>query len=311
MFKQIFLRIILVFVLVFTAITVFTMITVFAQPEATDTCEAVRYLMANNITPYDMDMGGGRMGDNIPVRGEMPANHYADFWSFTVTQENASGTRTPVITTIQFEDASDGLEFALFKGMLPELEFMPLADTEFTFDRDDTYTIVVRRTDLLDTLSIEYTLSLVTDSRGQINPPEEVDLSNSVGEGPTPPGEFNGGQLSIQMPLATVLAHADAINLLNTRQGQSTQVYFPNSTESNPASYTLQLDDQIQDIRFLAGDMALSGRDRIYFLKNYDYASRLDSSQAGILDLTNITYTDGTEIAVTWDIIQEIGRAHV
>lgn len=277
-------------------ITMFQPILTSAQTSDTATCEAVRVLMANNMTPYDMDLGGGGMGDNIPVFGEMPANHYADFWSFTVTD-------TPISTILAFDDASEGMEFAIFRGMERIFDYTPLVNTRFTFENADTYTVIVRRINILDDAPLQYTFTLTTDARGQISPPEDTILTDTANSSDLP-SILDGGRLTATLPMATVQTHADAIRAMNSRGGATTQIYFPNIGKTNPQTYPFNIDNWAQRLRFLGGDMALQGTERTYFLQNFGYEVNLDGLTDNLRNLANITYADGAQININWDLVQ-------
>ena len=45
-------------------------------------CDTVRYMMAQEITPYDLSLGGGIIEPDVPFSGSFSDQYYADTWTF-------------------------------------------------------------------------------------------------------------------------------------------------------------------------------------------------------------------------------------
>ncbi len=278
------------------------------EPPPEDTCAAVRYLMERDATPYDLTVGGGVLSDGVTANGAISGDYYADFWSFLATlPRDEFDNVLPFPVTFTFADVTGDLEFALYKGMIPITEFAPLGTTQINIDRDGLYTVVVRRTRMTQTSDATYTLTPTHNTDGALVPPGELVLANSDPiNREIPPTAIQGGQQQITMPTGDVFAHAGAIQAVNTRDGTSTQVFFPNQAETNLALFTMRVGPWADDLRFLAGDLALRGADRVYYLQNFSYNNTIDGVNESALNLENITYGDGTQIQMTWEAVQGI-----
>ena len=125
-----------------------------------DFCDTVRYMMAREITPYDLGVGGGIIDPDVPFEGEFSDEYYADTWSFSAFRpRNDVGTPQEGLFTTTIDSISSelNLEVALFTGMenVPDLEgrelFQPIAAGQalaFPITRDAAYTLIVRRQDV-------------------------------------------------------------------------------------------------------------------------------------------------------------------
>jgi hypothetical protein len=59
-------------------------------PEEGGTCDTIRYLMAEDTTPYDLELGGGIIQPGQAQVTTVTDDHYADIWSFLVERPKNS-----------------------------------------------------------------------------------------------------------------------------------------------------------------------------------------------------------------------------
>ncbi|MEO0563827.1 MAG: hypothetical protein AAF125_17110, partial [Chloroflexota bacterium] len=273
--------------------------------EAATGCEAVRFLMARDATPYDLSVGGGVLVSDMPVQGAFDGAYYADFWTFEgVRPRDEFEAVQPFPVTFTFDGVSGELEFALYKGMIRLSEFAPLNTTQFNIERDGLFTIVVRRPQINATDAASYTLTVSHNTEGTIQAPPIPEINNTdpLDRNP-PPTAIERGVQQIDFPTGTVLTHAGAASVVNTRTGATTQLFFPNQNETAVSVFTAHIGGWADDLRFLGGDLALRGSGRTYYLQDYAYNATIDGINQGQLDLQDITYGDETRIQVDWDAV--------
>jgi len=271
------------------------------------TCDELVYLMEREITPYDLGLGGGSLSGT--ANGSLSSESYADFWSFNLTREtNANNVKLDANLTLTFGNVSGSpLEFALFRGMNQLQPYAPVSNQAVRFDGlklEGAYTVVVRRTSFLDPAAGSYSLSAAA-SPGSISSPTTGEIENVVANTPVDQAQFNGGIVGFNLRAGAtrVQTHPDGVLRINPRSDQSSQVYFPSEDFNDSAAYTMHLGDWAAQMRFLGGDLAVNGADRLYYLQGFDHTFRLDGTGPSQLEMRDITYDDGTVIRIAWEQI--------
>lgn len=274
---------------------------------STDVCTDVRYLMTRDITPYDMALGGGNLQAGQNVQSTIAATGYADFWSFGVQRPvNANQVAQPVNILLNMTTSSGAVEYAIYSGMKLEMPFQVEPTANMTFTRDGVFTVVVRRINLADETPSSYSLTLNTPQPQGIIAPTIGDVRDETVNQAFGGARLANGLLNLSMPSAAVTAHPLGILRVNPRGGVSTQVRFPDEQFGNSSAYTLHIGGWANQLRLLGGDLAASGPERTYYLKNYAYNFSISGTSAAELDLTAITYPDGTVVRLDWTLIQGI-----
>jgi YD repeat-containing protein len=260
-------------------------------------CDNVTYLMERNITPYDMSLSGGTLRSNSTENGTLGAGAYADFWSFSLTRpRNQNNILQDLPTTIRFTNVSGaGLEFALFNGIIAEIDYQPLLEGEIPYSpsaETAAYTIVVRKINLADESAGNYAITVVSDGMGDpILSVRDETTNRDIAPAPA----LSNGVARITAPAAEVFIHPDGTRRVHPRGGASTQVFMP-SEQFDYSAFTINVGNWANKLSFLGGDFAAVGTDRVYFLENFDF--RLNSATE--LDLKSVTYGDGTSIRTDW-----------
>jgi hypothetical protein len=82
----------------------FAALTVMGQSESADApaefCEEARFLMAREITPYDLTLGGGVIQPAETVSADWTDDYYADTWSFNVILNRNPSTQSSQSSTV-------------------------------------------------------------------------------------------------------------------------------------------------------------------------------------------------------------------
>ena len=142
----------LIFIIGLIPLTLLSTMMLHAQDQFVDVtlddCDNLNYLLARDITPYDLTLGGGALTEQIST--EIAQDEYADFWSFTLERDVDSVSNITLNTQFQitFNDVSGApLEFAVYRGMVQLEPFQPVTETtvDYLLRQDGAYTIVVRR----------------------------------------------------------------------------------------------------------------------------------------------------------------------
>lgn len=300
-----------VFVLFFAAILIPLLIVGATLAQSTqDACTDVEYLLQRDITPYDLRLGGGVLSDS--ATGSIPAEHYADFWSFNIERavDEVSGITLNTQLTLRFSDVTGTpLEFALYRGMNELLPFTPVEDgaVDILLRQNGAYTLVVRRVHIADANSGSYAVAINAEN-GAIAAPTTGELREAVANIPIDQPAIDSGRMSFSLRegQTQVTAHPDSILRVNLRQSQSSQVFFPSSDFANSSAFTMHLGGWAEQMTFLAGDFAARGTDRVYYLEGFDFTTRLDGVSESQLNLRDITYADGTLIRPDWEQISGV-----
>jgi len=286
------------------ATSLFTLISPTHAQDASGTtsaCENVTYLMERNITPYDMSLSGGILRSGGAESGTLGAGAYADFWSFTLTRpRNQNNIIQDLPVTISFSNVSGSpLEFALYNGLFPAVDYQPLVVGDFPFSpsaETSAYTLVVRKVNLSDESAGNYTLTVTSDGMGTPSLAlrnEETNLDFS------PAPEVSNGVLRIAAPAAEIFIHPDGTRRVHPRGGNSTQVFMPNERYDFSA-HTINIGNWATKLSFLGGDLAAVGADRVYFHESFDPRVTISGVSPAELNLQNVTYGDGTIIRTDW-----------
>lgn len=281
-------------------------------------CDEVRFLMQTNSTPYEFGIGGGVLSLQQPANGSLDAQDYIDLWSFDLAlPRDDAGRALPVNLTVQVSSSNQAdLEFTIFRGMH---DLSPYQTTNSTItveaavtnkqevDDRSTYTVAVRRTRMLENLpTATYTVNLTT-SGGAVSPPQAGIIRNGQVNQPYSNTSYDNIRETITLPSGRVQTHTGTVRFVNPRTSTASEVLFPNENLSNESAHSLTIGDWAQDWYLLGGDLALSGIERTYFLKDYNFRGRIgNAANAALLNFESIDYPDGTFVKVDWNLISGI-----
>ncbi len=278
----------------------------------TDICADVRHMIALRTTPYQQGLQGGVIEDRQSIERTLMAGDYADFWALNLADDGVAAT-TPSITLNLMFDLIQGeeLEFGVFRGMLQVQPYTPLRPQSFAIQLSQfgTYTVVVRRNQVSNQGSASYRLNFSVEGPTRLAPIETGNIRDAVSNLPyTPDAQIQDGVLSLPFPIANARMHLDSTRLVSPRNGQYTQVFFPDDRLTAVNRYSMAVGGWAQEISFLGGDFAAVSTDpqnpRIYFVEGFDYKNTISGSNPRELELNNMAYGDGTRVAVDWSIIE-------
>jgi YD repeat-containing protein len=286
-----------------------------AQP-APDVCDTVRYLMEREITPYDLEMGGGVIQPGQSQQGTFGTDYYADTWSFNVVlPRNLGGFAIPDVLTVSFETVAPDLdlEIAVFSRMRPVDVESHAGDADsagyvritggerysYRLTRDGAHTLIVRRANVADQSPGDYTFTADFAGGGAITLDNLRD--NTTNRLLALPPTLADGREIIQLEAAEITIHPEAPTSISTHGGVASQVRF------GPAgsNYGLLVNAWADHIMLLGGDLAVTGSDagrqRMFYLKNYGYeVDALDGNFATVID------SDGTRFRVGWQAVSGV-----
>jgi YD repeat-containing protein len=281
-------------------------------------CDAVRYLMDAEITPYDLGLGGGLIQPDGRQAGVFAADHYADTWSFNVLlPRNIGGFALPDVATLAFDqiDPALDLEFALFAGMSPLAPEMPAGESAaagiyrpvqtgqiytFRLARDGAHTLVVRRARLTEQSTGEYAFTASFPGGGGIFVENLRD--NTTNRPLIEPPELAAGREIIPLEAAQVVIHPRVATSVGTYGGTASQVRYGPVAEN----YGIFINEWADRIALLGGDLAVTGHSpagspRIFYLQDYGYqVDMLDG------DFANVVDANGTRFRLSWQAIRGV-----
>lgn len=275
-------------------------------------CDGVRYLMQQEITPYDLAGGGGVIGSGVPIAGQFTSEYYADTWLInTDLEQNSEGLLINEPLSIVFEQVDEALslEYVLFYGMemlkpddlAPGYQpVTPDATFTYTINREGAYTVVVRRTDVTDSTEGGYTFEAEFSDGGEYQPRtlrDETTRSTSVVQS----GVTENGIISIPLSAAGLRLHAGSPSSISSRSGEAAQVFF-----FPPQRNTSLLVNAWADVvNVTGGDLAITGATeagrRIVYIKDYGYEITMTNG-----DLTSLVDSNGAELALSWDALMGV-----
>lgn len=270
-----------------------------------DTCQSVRTLMVEGITPYDRPLGGGTIAPQQMIGREIPADVYADSWSFTVTRpQNDSGTPVDSAVVVLFDSVTIdlNLEANLFAGMDAVGPYVPVTvGTELRFPllRDGAHTLIVRRTDPVDRAGGRYAF------RADFPGTAEVDRfalrDNTTGLSQVAPPALVDGRMLIDLEAADFHAHPGAVASVASHNGTAAQVRFDPSGNQ----YGVLVNAWADNVWLIGGDLAVSGsiddHRRIFYLEDYGYQVDLQDG-----DLTSVVDGNGLRWRINWTVIDGV-----
>ena len=275
-----------------------------AQSDTFDVCDNVTYLMERNITPYDMSLSGGVIASGSAENGTLGAGAYADFWSFTLTRpRNQNNVLQELPITINFTNVSGSpLEFALFYGVIPALDYQPVSDGTISYTpsaETATYTLVVRKVNLADETAGNYAVTLSANPNTGMTAPVLSVRDETTNQNFSPAPALSNGVARITAAAAEVFIHPDGTRRVHPRSGNSTQVFLPNE-RFDYSAYTINIGNWANKLSFLGGDLAAVGASRVYFQESFDFRVNISGVSPAELNLQNVTYGDGTIIRTDW-----------
>lgn len=282
-----------------------------AQSGQLPACDNVRYLMQRDITPTQLSMGGGDLRPGS-TQGVMQQGHYMDVWSLILERpRNANNIPIDVQFNLSFANSNLQLEYAVFYGLNVVQPYRPITNPfNQLIRRDGSYTVTVRRVNVADQRVGAYDMTLDTDSTRAIRPASTTynsDIRNVTNNAPwSPAPQLRAGVVNISLPTVAVRVHPDGSRLVHGRNGNSAQVYFPDPQFNQRNSHTMHLGTWASEWDVLGGTLSVVGDERIYFLENFDYRVNLSGINSAELDLTDVTYPDGTQLRIDWSLIRGI-----
>ena len=284
-----------------------------------DFCSDVRYMMNREITPYDLNFGGGILQPSEAKTSTLAVDTLGDTWSFQIerpTDSNGRIQNAPL--NLRFDVINDlTLEFGLFKGLDPieysaGVIYQPITQGEsysYILAESAIYTLIVRRVHIADVEnSGDYRFTADFTGGGDLAPTQNLRDDSAGGALATQPQIINGREV-IAIPAlpgepdAQVNIHPGTVYLVASFDGTARQVFY--GIRGN--DYFLYLNDWADQINFLGGDVSASGttasgRQRIFYLQNFAYQFR--NQQNG--DLLDITTADGTRFQLSWEALQGV-----
>ena len=275
-----------------------------AQANSADVCANVSYLMARDITPYDMALSGGILRNGSVENSSLGAGAYADFWSFTLTRpRNQNNIVQDLPVTIRFTNVSGvALEFALFNGLFAVIDYQPVTNGDIPYSptaETGAYTLVVRKVNLADEGTGNYGVAVLSDGLGA---PVLSVRDETTNRDISPAPEISNGVARIATPASTVFIHPDGTRRIHPRGGQSTQVFMPNE-RADFSAHTINIGNWASKLSFLGGDLAAVGDGRIYFHERFDSRVNISGVSPAELNLQAVTYADGTIIRTDWNSV--------
>ncbi|HEX2622552.1 MAG TPA: DUF6531 domain-containing protein, partial [Phototrophicaceae bacterium] len=266
-------------------------------------CDDVRYLMARDATPYDLNPTGTTVSDNTPIVVRFDPDVYSQFYTINVIRpDDIFGN--PVASSdivLNFSGVPDDLhlEFAIFRGMENLLDYAPVTDGKhvLTVRRDAVYTLVIRRQSIYPTMmAASGSFTLTANFPG--NP--DIKISNlrddSTGSLLLQTPSLVKGLTSIPISdTVRVNTHTGSVISVGSQNGQGAQVRFEGGA--------VLFGRWAQQIDIVGGDLAAhgltpDGQPRIFFLQDYGYLRELFNENLNIED------SNGTKITTDWQGIK-------
>ncbi|MFW5772013.1 MAG: DUF6531 domain-containing protein, partial [Phototrophicaceae bacterium] len=283
-----------------------------SDPASDDSCDVVRWLMAEDVIPYELDSGGGVVESGVQRSSTMLGAQYYDVWTFSVQlPRNAGGF--PVSSTFSLRIdrvASDlDLEVAAFAGMAPLNAqnalpgYRPLrAGRTFVYplNADGLYTIVVRRPDPRSRTSGNYAFTVDYESSDEYTLPNLRD--NSTNQSLLTPPSLSRGRQLITFDERRILTHAGAANSVASYLGAASQVRLGASEDD----FGVYFNNWAKDIMLLGGDLAVrgfttDGQPRSFYVQDYGYRTNMLDG-----DLGSVTDSNGTRWRLNWQAVEGV-----
>ena len=285
------------------------------EPQSLDMCADVRHLMALDTTPYELGVQGGELVNGQQVDRILSPNDFADFWSFNLAPSNDGQSGPTASLNLTFENVTgDPLEFAVFNGMTKVQDYVslpPQAYEPIMLPRFGQYTIVVRRVHVAEQANASYKMTFELGGTPRLSPLTTQDILNAVTNQPfTPQSQIQAGTLAIALPSSQLWVHPDSTRLVNPRGGQYAQIFFPDDSFRAFNAYSMSVGPWAQKITFLGGDFAAVSLNpenpRIYYVEDYAYRNTITGASARELELTDLSFSDGTRVAVDWTAVRGV-----
>lgn len=268
------------------------------EPDASPSvCADVRYLMARDISPYDLldPTSAPVVAPNQTINRRFASGEYAHLYTLSITSPG-----TQITLRAGDIDAALTLEYSLFRGLARlGAGYRPLiANTVATQTVNETglYTLVIRRTAIRDSDtpgSYTFIASYSGESPPQAPPLRDESISGFLD--PTP--QLRNGQQIIDLPSATVRLHPDSARSVASLNGRAAQLFLRGGG--------LLVDRWVSQVDLLGGDLvirgAVDGNRRLLYVQDYDH--RVDANN---LALTLLPQPDGTNFQFTWEGVSGI-----
>lgn len=279
-----------------------------------DTCDDVRFLMANDIAPLPTTLiqGGGDLAKNAAGSGSLGPNDIGDYWYAQVLRPTVNNRPANARFQVQFTNLASGLnlEFQVFRGMVGIADssgktgYQPVtANTTYTYslNEDGYYTVVVQRPDIANTANTgSYSITLNGDYTAGYDLSEIPD--NSTGARFIPRPDRNTGLVDLGAQFSqtgqTVWIHANGVTSISSQNGRGAQTFFDNGS--------FNVGPWGQEISFAGGNLAIMGENedgtpRIFYLEGFGYRTTQTN-----LDILNYTDSNNNKIRTDWNQIKGI-----
>ncbi|MBC8171310.1 MAG: RHS repeat protein, partial [Anaerolineae bacterium] len=266
-------------------------------------CDDVRYLMARDATPYDLNAPGATLAADEPTTVQFNADVYSQFYAIKVVLPRDAFNNPVASADIQLTFANVpenlNLEFAIFRNMVNLRDYAPLIDGTYslTVRLDAVYTLAIRRQSLYpEVMATAGDFSLTASYPGDTDIVVSNLRDNSTGSLLLQPPVLVDGLTQIPISETTqVNIHTGSAISVASQGGQGSQVRFEGGA--------ILFDAWAQKIDILGGDLAArgltpDGDPRIFFLQDYGYLRELFSENLNIED------TNGTKIITDWQGIK-------
>ncbi|GAB4518049.1 MAG: hypothetical protein OHK0046_25300 [Anaerolineae bacterium] len=296
-----------------TLLAVFQSITtVSAQAPTTNDCDIVRYLMDNQITPYDLTLGGGVLEPGQQVTQAVTNGYYADTWTFNTTRAvNQVGNSVADTFSVTFDRVSTtlNLEIGMFSGLTEirnaagntDYQTVVAGETyNYSLDSAGVYTFVVRRSDVSNQDAGVYAFTpQFTGDPNPITLPVLRDDTTS-GQLATQPTLVDGKTL-IDLPASDILIHPGATTSVGTHDGLASSIRFRPAESGNG----IFVNNWMNYMKLLGGDLAMTGFStegvpRIFYLKDYGHQIDLRDVRDGNFG-DAVVDSKGTRFRLNWD----------
>lgn len=266
-----------------------------AQAQSVDACADVRFLMANNLTPTQLLVGGGTLGANQATSGQIASGDSGDVWVFSVT-----GATNSTTASFSFAPPADvPLEFAVFRGMeiLSGDGYQPIVVGEnysVPTTRDGVYTLVVQMASLAQqaTLSAPASYSVTANFPSAGDP--AAGLTKFRDAGTNQEYAINQGYVLNEGQQVVSLANGVDIRVnANSLSGVASQnriqaIFAP--------SGSLLLNTWARQVSYVGGNASIVGDTRLFFLESFGFAEQIVNQG----ELNNITDANDTNFVTDW-----------
>lgn len=273
------------------------------EPVEPAICDDVRYLMAQDATPYDLNAPGTTLAPDEATRVQFKPDVYSQFYAFKVVlpRDNFNNPVSAADIRLTFSGVPENLnlEFAVFRNMVKLRDYAPVTDgtVSVTVRQDTVYTVAIRRQSLYpQAMAAEGEFTLTASYPGDTDIVLGNLRDNSTGSQLLQPPVLVDGLTRIPISESTqVNIHTGSAISVASQGGQGAQVRFDGGA--------ILFGAWAQKIDILGGDLAArgttpGGNPRIFFLQDYGYLRELFNENLNIED------TNGTKITTDWQGIK-------